>query len=967
MAGNIKGITVEIGGNTTPLNEALQGVNKQAKDLQKELGFVEKALKIDPKNVELLTQKQELLRESVSNTAEKLDVLKQAQKKLDDEMQAGLEVDAEQYRQLQRQIVFTEDKLEGLTTELKNFGSVGAQQIAEVGKQMQDVGGKITEAGKGFSVISAGAGAALTAATTQAVSLEGAVNKYVASTGKSIEETEKFEEVLTNIFSKGLGESMDDIGNKMGIVTNLLGDLPTDQLESITEKSLRLQQVYDMDFQENIRGLDAMMSQFGITADEALELINQGAQNGLNQNKDWTDQIAEYAVHWADLGFTAEDMLNKLIAGSQDGAFQIDYLNDAMKEFGIKVLEDDEKVSGAFTTLGLNAETLKTAFAQGGDAGREAFSQVAEALNAVDDPLKQNEIGVTLFGTKFEDLGATAILAMGSAEESVDMLGDSLDKTSEIMDSGTGASFEQLTRDIQLLGAELGQVLLPIIQPLVDGLRGMVQSFSEMSPTAQTVIVTILGIVTAIGPLLIVIGNIITAVGTIMTIVPQLVGIFNTVKTAMVALNAVMAANPVGAIILAITALIAIFVTLYNKCDWFRNGVNAIWDGIKTAFFAAWDAITNFFTVTIPEVFNTVINFVKDNWQGLLLLIVNPFAGAFKLLYDNCDAFRNFVDNFVQNVKDFFVNGWNSIVEFFTESIPAWFDSLKTWFGELPYKLGLLIGQILGKVIQFGIDVVEWIKTNVPMFIENVIKFVKELPGKVWTWLVETFNKIVQFGVDTLNKAIEVGSKFLETIVNYVKELPGKIWTWLKNTITKINTWIADMKKKGKEAIKGLIDNIIEGAKEIPSKMLEIGKNIVSGVWNGILDAKDTFVSNVKGFFSGIVDGVKESLGIESPSKVFKREVGYWIPAGVAEGIDENAGVVGESLSHMLDASNVGLDGFNSQGGILNTMRGVNGSHGYTTSNNYGQNTVNIYADSIDTQNIDKIVDVINRRLGVAY
>lgn len=912
MAGNIKGITVEIGGNMTPLNDALKEVNKNAKNLQNELGFVEKALKLDPKNVELLTQKQDLLTESVKNTADKLDVLKNAQKKLDDDMQAGLEVDAEQYRQLQRQIVFTEDKLDGLTKELQNFGSVGAQQIAELGNQFTEVGGKITAVGKSFSVVSAGAGAVLTGATTQAVALEGALNKYIASTGKSIEESEKFEEVLTNIFSKGLGESMDDIANKMGIVTSLLGDLPTDQLESITEKSLRLQQVYDMDFQENIRGLDAMMQQFGVSADEALELINQGAQQGLNQNKDWTDQIAEYAVHWADLGFTAEDMLNKLIAGSQDGAFQIDYLNDAMKEFGIKVLEDDEKVSNAFTTLGLNAETLKTAFAEGGDAGREAFAQVAEALNGVDDPLKQNEIGVTLFGTKFEDLGATAILAMGNAEESVNKLGDTLNKTSEIMDSGTGASFESLKRDVQLLGAELGESLLPVIQPLVDGLRGMVQNFAEMSPTTQKVVVAILAIVTAIGPLLIVIGNIITAVGTIMTFAPQLVTMFNTVKTAMVGLNAVMAANPVGVIIIAITALIAIFVTLYNKCEWFRNGVNAIWDGIKTAFFATWDAITNFFTVTIPSVFNTVIDFVKNNWQGLLSLIVNPFAGAFKLLYDNCDGFRTFVDNFVNTIKEFFVTTWNSIVTFFTESIPNFIVSVKNW-------------------------------------------------------LLETFNNIVQFGKDTIDKAIEVGSKFLETIVNYIKELPGKVWTWLKQTISKLTTWVSDMKQKGKEAIKGLIDAVITGAKEIPSKMLEIGKNIVSGVWNGILDAKDKFVSNVKGFFSGIVNSVKDTLGIESPSKVFKREVGYWIPAGVAEGIEENAGVVGESLNNMLDPSSVGFNGLNSQGSIINAMNGTNGLNGNTTSNNYGQNTVNIYADSIDTQNIDKLVDVINRRLGIAY
>ena len=971
MAGNIKGITVEIGGNTTGLNDALKDVNKQAKDLQKELGFVEKALKIDPKNVEMLTQKQELLRKSVSNTADKLEVLKQAQQKLDDAMSKGLDVDQEQYRQLQRQIVFTEDKLEGLSKELKDFGSVSAQIVGRVGKDFQEVGAKVETVGKNFSVVSAGAGAVLTGATTQAIALEGALNKYIASTGKSVEESEKFEEVLTNIFSKGLGDSMEDVADKMGIVTSLLGDLPTDQLETITEKSLRLQQVYDMDFQENIRGLDAMMTQFGLSADEALELINQGAQQGLNQNKDWTDQIAEYAVHWADLGFTAEDMLSKLIAGSQDGAFQIDYLNDAMKEFGIKVLEDDDKISEAFTTLGLNAETLKKSFGEGGDAGRKAFSQVAEALNNVKDPLKQNELGVTLFGTKFEDLGATAILAMGNAETAVDKLGNTLDKTSEIMDSGTGASFESLKRDVQLLGAELGEVLLPIIQPIVDGLRSMIQSFSEMSPTAQKVVVAVLAIVTALGPAIIVIGKIITSVGTILTIVPKLVGVFNTVKTAMAGLNAVMAANPIGLLIIAITGLVAGLVYLYKNCEWFRDGVNAIWAAIKEAFFKVWDAIKEFFTETLPNIFNGVIDFVKNNWQSLLLLIVNPFAGAFKLLYDNCETFRNFIDEFVQKIKEFFVNGWNSIVEFFTESVPAWFESIQEWFKDLITSIGEWLGEIIDTILGWGADIREWIETNVPMFIDTVISFVKELPSKIWTWLVETFNKIAQFGSSVYDKAREIGTQFVGNVVSFISELPSKIWAWLKETVNRLTTWVGDMRQKGKDAIGGLITAVIDGAKSIPEKMLSIGKDIVNGVWQGIKDAKNKFFKNVKNFFGDIVDSVKDNLGIESPSKVFKREVGQWIPAGVAEGIEDNADVVDNSLNGMfnraINHSQGVLNGFNSTGNIINTMSGLNGSNGNTTSNNYGQNTVNIYTDSIDTNNIDELVDVINRKLGIAY
>lgn len=1031
MSKNIKGITVEIGGNVTPLNDALGKVNKHAKDLQNELKFVNKALELDPTNIDLITQKQDVLRESIGNTTTKLETLKQAQQKLDREMKEGLEVDQEQYRKLQREIVFTENKLESYKNELNELPA----KLQSVSKSIEEFGSKAESAGNKMMGISAISVGLLTGATTQAVSLEGAVNKYIASTGKGIESTEEFEAVISRIYSNNFGESFEEIANNMGIVTQMLGDLPTDQLEEITEKSMLLQSVYDMDFRENIRGLDAMMNQFGISADEALELINQGAQAGLNQNQDWTDQIAEYAVHWADLGFTAEDMLNKLIAGSQDGAFQIDYLNDAMKEFGIKVLESDDNVAGAFATLGLNAEDMKTAFAEGGDAGREAFSQVAEALSAIDDPLKQNELGVALFGTKFEDLGATAILAMGNATDSVDQLGDSLDKTGDIMSSGTGASMATLLKEVQALGAELGQVLLPIIQPIVSGLRDMVAGLSDMSPTAQKVVVAIMGIVGAIGPVLSIVGKISTSISGFMSTLGKLAPVIAKLKTVFTAIGGIFAklapllttlkgafvaigtaiTGPIGIAVAVVAGLIAVFTLLYNKCEWFRNGVNAIWEAIKNAFFTAWDAITNFFTVTIPNVFNTVINFVKSNWQGLLLLIVNPFAGAFKLLYDNCEGFRTFVDNFVQNVKDFFINGWNSIVEFFTVSIPTWINNVMTWLSELPRRIGYGIGVILGNIIQFGIDIVNWITTNVPMFIENAINFLKELPSKVWNWLVETFNKIVQFGADTLakaieigsnfltkiiefykqlpskiwewlketivkiatfvtdvkNKAVEVGSQFIETVVRYIKELPSKIWTWLKSAISKVTTWVSDMKRKGKEAISGLINAVVEGAKDIPEKMLKIGKDIVNGVWDGILDAKDKFVDNVTSFFSGIVDGVKDALEIESPSKVFRREVGRWIPLGVAEGIDDTAGAVDQSIGnmfgHAVNGVQNGFNALNSQSAITGLMNGTNGLVGGATSNNYGQNTVNIYTESIDTQNIDRLVDVINRKLGIAY
>lgn len=953
MAGNIKGITVEIGGNTTGLNDALKDVNKQAKDLQKELGFVEKALKIDPKNVEMLTQKQKLLTESVSNTADKLDVLKQAQKKLDEDMANGLEVDQEQYRQLQRQIVFTEDKLENLTNELKNFGSVGAQQIAEVGNQLKDAGSKVTEFGKGFSVISAGTGALLGGSIAAFKELDAGYDTIITKTGATGDALDDLNTVADNIFGS-MPTDMETVGVAVGEINTRFG-YTGQQLEDLSKTFIQFAEINGVDLNNSIGSVDKILEQFNMDASETggvLDLITQKAQQ---------------------TGISADSLMKSV---QNNGA--------TFKDMGLGVNEAIVLLA-QFEANGVNVETAikglqkaTNSFAKEGISMTDGMAQMIDGIKNAKTETEALALAQEVFGTK----GANEMTkAIREGRISVDDLSASMGNYEGVVSSTFDATLDPIDQstvamnNLKLAGSQLGaslqEVFAPVLTSVVESLQKLVKWFGDLSPAMQQTIVVVLSIVTALGPLLIVVGNIISAVGTIMTIVPKLVGIFNTVKTAMSALNVVMAANPIGAIIVAITALIAIFVTLYNNCEWFRDGVNAIWAAIKEAFFKAWDAIKEFFTKTLPNIFNGVIDFVKNNWQSLLLLIVNPFAGAFKLLYDNCDGFREYIDNFVQNIKDFFVNGWNSIVEFFTESIPAWFESVKQWFSDLITGIGEWLGEIIDTILQWGADIREWIETNVPKFIDTVISFVKELPSKVWTWLVETFNKIAQFGSNVFNKAKEIGSEFVGSVVSFVSELPSKIWTHLSATIGKLKTWVGDMSQKGKDAIGGLISAVIDGAKSIPEKMLSIGKDIVNGVWNGIKEAKNKFFKNVKNFFGDIVDGVKDTLGIESPSKVFKREVGQWIPAGVAEGIEDNADIVDESLNGMfnraINHSQGVLNGFNSTGSIINAMTGANGLNGNSTSNNYGQNTVNIYTDSIDTNNIDALVDVINRKLGIAY
>lgn len=358
-------------------------------------------------------------------------------------------------------------------------------------------------------------------------------------------------------------------------------------------------------------------------------------------------------------------------------------------------------------------------------------------------------------------------------------------------------------------------------------------------------------------------------------------------------LNAIMSANPVALVVLAIGALIAIFVVLWNKSETFRNFWINLWDNIKKIVSGAID--------NIKKTLNKIISFVKSNWKGLLLLFVNPFAGAFKLLYDNCEGFRNFINNFIQSVKDFFVNGWNSIVSFFTETIPQWVQTVIMWIQQLPYNIGQLIGQIIGHIMNFGASIWNWITVDLPQIIQGIIQWFAQLPGRIWESLLNIINSVIEWGANVYNTATEWISNTINSIVDWFVRLPGRIWTCLTNVINNVISWGRNLANQGLEAARNLFNNIVNTITSLPGQMLSLGENIVRGIWDGMGNLKNWIVEKVKELARGILDGMKSALGIHSPSKLFKDEVGRFIPRGVAVGIEADTDSALKAIDNMND------------------------------------------------------------------
>ncbi|MCI4863833.1 phage tail tape measure protein [Clostridioides difficile] len=317
--------------------------------------------------------------------------------------------------------------------------------------------------------------------------------------------------------------------------------------------------------------------------------------------------------------------------------------------------------------------------------------------------------------------------------------------------------------------------------------------------------------------------------------------------------------GPVGVAIIAIVALVAGLVVLWNTNKGFRDFVINAWNKIKETATKVWGSICNFFTQTIPQA-----------WESL------------------CNSFSNAGTWFVQmwnNIKACFINGWNTIVAFFTQTIPTWINNIGVWFGQLPAKIGYGLGFALGKIMSWGISVWTYLVTNVPIWINNVVTFFAQLPSRIWTWLTNTVQKIGQWGMAMITYAQIYARMIINNIVTFFTTLPGRVWTWLANTVQKIVTWGSQMATKGKEGAKKLINTVVDTLKSLPKKVMDIGKNVVKGLWNGITGAGDWLKGKVNDFAKGVIDGFKNGFGVHSPSWKLRDLVGRFLPLGIWEGI----------------------------------------------------------------------------------
>lgn len=367
------------------------------------------------------------------------------------------------------------------------FSDAANESIPLVGKV-----GELTSGLSGSAAAAIGVGAAAVGVGALAVGtandISGAMNDFIAITGKSTEETERYQAVMEDIYANNYGENFSDIGQAMADVTKQLGDMDDASLQNVTESAFALRDTFGYDITESTRSAKAMVDNFGVSGEEAMNLIASGAQNGLDYSGELLDSISEYSVQFDKMGLGAEDMFAIFQKSAESGAFSLDKVGDAVKEMSIRVVDGSETTKQGFELLGLNADEMAQKFAAGGETAKEAFNETLDALAAMEDPIAQNTAGVDLMGTMWEDLGPEAVTALAEIEEGAYTTSDAMNQIKDVKYDDLGSMFEELKRNVEVLLIPLGEALLPVLSTLIDsvlpiltGLLGpLISLFAEL-------------------------------------------------------------------------------------------------------------------------------------------------------------------------------------------------------------------------------------------------------------------------------------------------------------------------------------------------------------------------------------------------------------------------------------------------------------------------------------------------------
>ena len=521
---------------------------------------------------------------------------------------------------------------------------------------------------------------------------------YFGETGAAAEQTKN---IIKDVFTSGVGESMDQVAEAVMTVKKNLDNLSETDMKKLTEQALTLDTLYGIDMNETLRGVNSLMQQFGLDAQTAMDYIVSGTQNGLDKTSELGDNLAEYSGKFAQAGYSAEEYFQLLNNGLDGGAYNLDKVNDAINEVTTRLA--DGTMGDSIESYSQNTQNLFTAWQQGGATQKQVIDSIVSDIQNTTSQQDALNLAATAFGTMAEDGNLkfiTSLSSVGNTYTDVTGKANDLYNATTTSQQNMDAAMRQAKESLAPVGDKINEIAVVAIPQAAEAFANFASYVSEHGAE-------IVSIIAGIGAGFIAwnIGSIISGVTTALT----------TMKTAVIGVNAAVAANPIGALVTILAIVITSIVTFIATNEDARAAIGNAWNSIRDGISDAIEKVKGFL--------NNVIDFVKENWQALLLLLVNPFAGAFKLLYDNCEGFRETVDNLVLNITTAFTNmktGIETTVGNIKTAIVDGFNNAIEFIKSLP-----------GQAVDWGKNILKGLVDGITNTVGEVVDAVKGAAGKI--------------------------------------------------------------------------------------------------------------------------------------------------------------------------------------------------------------------------------------------
>lgn len=1015
MASNkkIKGLTVQIGADTSNFNKAMEESNKKSRSLKSELSEVERLLKLDPTNVELVAQKQKILTEQVEESSKRLDILKQAQDEVNQKFKSG-EIGEETYRNFQREVIKAENDLQkqkealdkvkksadntdtALSDASKEAENLGKKDMSETKKELDDVKQSasdlkdvfkdtIAEASAIGGTLVAGAATAIGSANDNVK----ATNNLQALTGLSSDEVKEYKELIESVYKNNFGEDQENVAEAIALIKQNLNDLDDTKLQDVVENLFTLEDTFGFDYTETLRAAKMLIDQFGISADEAFNLIVQGAQNGLNKNGDLLDSINEYSVHYKQQGYSAEEFFNSLENGTAAGTFSVDKLGDAMKEFGIRSKDTATTTQEGFELIGLDADTMRSKFAAGGESARQATDETLNALFGLDDQVKQNQAGVDLFGTMWEDLGIDGVKALMDVKGSADKTKTSMQDIKDIKYSDIESDWESLGRTIKT------DIISPIGKDLYPTAKKAISWTSEHLDDLEIIIEGLakqVAIVWGAKKARELTTGITNLIGTYKTLTTAT----NIATTAQEGLNTAQALNVIGVITTLVIGLISAVQT-YNELEWSNSEAGkfcAELDEAKEKLEETTQGITDTLKNTLDSINNLYTdNTLIDDYQAKL----DELLGKATLTPEEQSQLQTIVTYFKDNI-DGFEDTWDRYVEISDGGKV----NLKGDLGEIRTEINKTIDDYQKLANQSALSELQTENTKAKITAnKNTAEIKSEMESK-YSEIKSTQTKLDDFlkERDITQKALEnyyygggakndafykEGIELLETLQDESEayddlqdkynESVGEI-----NKLIMTNDDLIDVQKvlngDYSDAAAVLMaynqqmisQNDILSATDENGKILwasmdklkeaatESGKNTVLGLVEGTKEYQGALAENSQGWAEIIISEYEKGMDMHSPSKEMHKR-GVYTVQGLINGLQSKNGEVGNS------GRNIAQRAKNGTSGISLFQTGVNFVRGFINGISDGSILDNVKNAAITMGN--KAISAVKKVLGI--